>query len=57
MPGQLRLRVRYRDLIGPWFDFLIVTPEEMATILEGRQLRIRRLLEESGSGYYVAVLE
>lgn len=57
MPGQLRLRVRYRDLIGPWFDYLIVSPEEMATILQGTQWRIRRLLEESGSGYYVAVLE
>jgi hypothetical protein len=24
MPGQLRLRVRYRDLSDPWFDYLIV---------------------------------
>jgi SAM-dependent methyltransferase len=57
MPGQLRLRVRYRDLIGPWFDYLIVAPDEMATILEGTEWRIRRLLQEGGSGYYVAVLE
>ena len=57
MPGQLRLRVRYRDLIGPWFDYLIVSPDEMGTILEGTEWRIRRLLEESGSGYYVAILE
>jgi SAM-dependent methyltransferase len=57
MPGQLRLRVRYRDLIGPWFDYLIVSPDEMATILDGTQWGIRRLLEESGSGYYVAILE
>ena len=27
MSGQLRLRNRYRDLIGPWFDYLIVSPE------------------------------
>jgi hypothetical protein len=57
MPGQLRLRVRYRDLIGPWFDNLIVSPDEMGTILEGTEWRIRQLLEESGSGYYVAILE
>jgi SAM-dependent methyltransferase len=57
MPGQLRLRVRYRDLIGPWFDYLIVSPDEMATLLEGTQWRIRRLLEERGSSYYVAILE
>ena len=57
MAGQLRLRVRYRDLSDPWFDYLIVSPEEMATILEGTPWRIRRLLQQSGSGYYVAVLE
>jgi SAM-dependent methyltransferase len=55
--GQLRLRVRYRDLIGPWFDYLIVSPDEMASILEGTEWEIRHLLQQSGSGYYVAVLE
>ena len=57
MSGQLRLRNRYRDLIGPWFDYLIVSPDEMANILEATPWRIHKLLEESGSGYYVAVLE
>ena len=57
MPGQLRLRVRYRDIIGPWFDYLIVSPDEMASIVEGTQWRIRRVLQQTGSGYYVAVLE
>jgi SAM-dependent methyltransferase len=57
MPGQLRLRVRYRDLVDPWFDYLMVSPEEMATLVEGTQWRIRRMLRVSGSGYYVAVLE
>lgn len=55
--GQLRLRVRYRDLIGPWFDYLIVSPHEMAAILEDTEWRIRRLLQQTGSGYYVAILE
>ena len=57
MAGQLRLRVRYRDLIGPWFDYLIVSPDEMTSILEGTDWQIRRLIQEKGSGYYVAVLE
>jgi hypothetical protein len=57
MSGQLRLRSRYRDLVGPWFDYLIVSPDEMATILEPTPWRIRTLIEASGSGYYVAVLE
>ena len=56
MAGQLRLRVRYRDLVGPWFDYLFVSPDEMASILEGTQWRITRLLQSS-SAYYVAILE
>jgi hypothetical protein len=56
MPGQLRLRVRYRDLIGPWFDYLIVSSDEMATILEGTGWRIHRLLQQTGSGYRLAVV-
>lgn len=58
MSGQLRVRVRYRDFVGPWIDHLIVSPDEIAAILEGTQWRIRRLLQQHGSGYYyIAVLE
>jgi len=54
--GQLRLRVRYRDLVGPWYEYLIVSPEEMAEIVAGTGWEIRRLVQDEGS-YYVAVLE
>jgi SAM-dependent methyltransferase len=56
MPGQLRLRVRYRDLIGPWFEYLIVSPDEMAEIVERTGWEIRHLIRDEGS-VYVAVLE
>jgi SAM-dependent methyltransferase len=56
MSGQLRLRVRHRDLVGPWFEYLIVSPDEMAEIVEGTGWRIRRLVQDEGS-YYVAVLD
>jgi SAM-dependent methyltransferase len=56
MSGQLRLRVRYRDLVGPWFEYLIVSPEEMAEIVSGTEWSIRTLVRDEGS-YYVAVLE
>lgn len=56
MSGQLRLRVRYRDLVGPWFEYLIVSPDEMAEIVEGTGWHIRRLVRDEGS-YYVAVLD
>jgi SAM-dependent methyltransferase len=56
MSGQLRLRHRYRDLVGPWFEYLIVSPSEMAVILDGTGWQIRRLVQDEGS-LYVAVLE
>jgi SAM-dependent methyltransferase len=56
MPGQLRLRVRYRDLAGPWFDYLIVAPEEMTEIVDGTGWEVHRFVRDAGS-YYVAVLE
>jgi SAM-dependent methyltransferase len=56
MPGQLRIRVRYREHADPWFDYLIVSPGEMAEIVAGTGWEIRRLIRDEGS-YYVAVLE
>lgn len=29
MPGQLRLRIRFRKCVGRWFDYLIVSKKEM----------------------------
>jgi SAM-dependent methyltransferase len=61
LSGQLRLRTRYRDLVGPWFDYLIVSPAEMEEIVSGTGWQIRTLIEGGESfkpgGYYVAVLE
>ncbi|HEU5064630.1 MAG TPA: class I SAM-dependent methyltransferase [Gaiellaceae bacterium] len=56
MSGQLRLRVRYRDLVGPWFEYLIVSPDEMADIVESTGWQLRRLVQDEGS-YFVAVLD
>jgi SAM-dependent methyltransferase len=56
MSGQLRIRVRFHDIIGPWFDYLIVSPDEMLTILEGTRWRRTRLFRDRGPGY-AAVIE
>jgi SAM-dependent methyltransferase len=59
MPGQLRIRVRYRDYATRWFDYLIVSPKEMEELLGGTGWRIRRVISEVGenSDHYVAVIE
>jgi SAM-dependent methyltransferase len=56
MSGQLRLRVRYRRYCTPWFDYLIVSPEEMKMVLAGTGWRVQRFLKSAGF-LYVAVLE
>jgi SAM-dependent methyltransferase len=56
MPGQLRLRIRWRDLADPWFDYLIVSPAEIEELVLGTGWRVRRLVRGDSSGY-VAVLD
>lgn len=55
MAGQLRLRVRYRRYCTPWFDYLIVSPEEMKKILAGTGWRVKRIIKSTGF-LYVAVI-
>lgn len=56
LPGQLRIRVRYLTYIGQWFDYLIVSQEEMKNILTGTGWTAARFIESDGSPY-TAVLE
>jgi hypothetical protein len=56
MPGQLRLRVRYREHATPWFDYLFASPDELGDLVAGTGWRIARRLDDGGP-FYVAVLE
>jgi SAM-dependent methyltransferase len=57
MPGQVRLRVRYRDWATPWFEWLFVSPTEMRGLLRGTGWHVRRVLRSAKSDPYVAILE
>lgn len=56
MAGQVRIRIRYRTIIGPWFDYLMVSPEEMADIVAGTGWEMGQIGWGEG-GNYTAVLE
>jgi SAM-dependent methyltransferase len=56
MSGQIRLRVRYRDLATPWLDYLFVSKEEMEQIVEGTGWRVARYYD-SGGPNYISLLE
>ena len=56
MSGQVRIRVRYRDLATPYFDYLMVSKDEMRRIVDGTGWQIARFIDSPGS-IYIAVLE
>jgi hypothetical protein len=55
MPGQLRVRIRYRELTTRWFDWLQVSEAELSELLEGTGWLLTRTLGDGPS--YVAVLD
>jgi hypothetical protein len=55
MPGQLRVRVRYRELATPWFDWLQVSEAELTDLLRASPWRLARTLGDGPS--YVVVLD
>ena len=56
MSGQLRLRIRYRQYITPWFDYLFVSKTEMEDILDGTSWRVERYIDAANTPTYVAIL-
>ena len=56
MAGQLRIRVRYQTYITPWFDYLLVSPDEMKKLLRGTGWRVAKLFGTKGP-VYAAVIE
>ena len=55
MPGQLRVRIRFRKCVGRWFDYLIVSKKEMEEILKGTGWKIREFIDSGDSAYIAAI--
>jgi SAM-dependent methyltransferase len=49
MSGQLRIRIRFKKYIGNWFDYLIVSKEEMKKIIEGTGWKVKKFIDSKGS--------
>jgi len=54
LPGQIRIRVRFNEFVGPWFDYLLVSAAEMSAIVDGTGWDVDRFLTEDPR--YVAVI-
>ena len=55
MGGQLRVRVRYRDIASDWFDYLLCTPEELDGLTAGTPWRLADV-DDADAPFYVATL-
>lgn len=56
LPGELRLRCRYKNIIGPWFDYLMVSPNQMKRVLENTGWKINEIISEKNGPLYCAVI-
>ena len=53
--GQLRLRLRYRDVATDWFDYLVCSPAELAEIVRPSPWRLTGI-DDADRPYYLATL-
>jgi len=56
MGGQLRGRIRFEKYIGKWFDWLMVSREEMKEILKGTGWKVKEFID-SKDAQYIAIIE
>lgn len=56
MSGELKIRVRYRDVATPWFAYMLLSPAELEELVQGTGWRVARTLDD-GDFIYVAVME
>jgi hypothetical protein len=57
MSGQLRIRIRHENIVGEWFDYLLVSRKEMEEILEGTGWRVKEIIPDKGPGYTVVMVK
>jgi SAM-dependent methyltransferase len=56
MGGQLRIRIRYKKYVTPWFDYLRVSKQELEDILENTGWQANKYLD-SETAMYIAIIE
>lgn len=55
MSGQIRIRIRFNQWVGPWFDYLLVSASEMSAILNGTGWDVDRFLTDDGPRYMAVI--
>jgi hypothetical protein len=55
MPGQLRIRIRHGNIIGPWFDYLLASKDEVKKIIAGTGWEIKTFIEFNEPRFAVVI--
>jgi SAM-dependent methyltransferase len=55
LPGQIRIRVRFRDVVGPWMNYPMVSPDQLREILAGTRWYVAQVFDSDDT--YVAIIE
>jgi hypothetical protein len=55
MGGQVRFRVRYKKYATPWFDYLMVSKDEMENILDGTDWKVTKYIDSEGPAYIAII--
>ncbi len=55
LPGQIRVRVRFGKIIGEWFDYLFVSPEEMEDVLKDSDWQVERFIGAEKANYFAVL--
>ena len=56
LAGELRIRVRHKQFIGEWFDYLMVSKSELEQILDGTGWRVADYIDYSTGSSYIALI-
>lgn len=56
MGGQIKFRIRFEKYVSDWFDYLLVSKQEMKKILNGTGWKVEKFIDYKKSRY-IAVIE
>lgn len=55
MSGQVRMRVRYKKYMSDWFEYLLVSRNEMQQLLKGSGWKVKQFIDSKGPSYMVII--
>jgi 2-polyprenyl-3-methyl-5-hydroxy-6-metoxy-1,4-benzoquinol methylase len=57
LPGQVRMRVLYKNYRSDWFNYLFVSKKEMRNILKGTGWKVNKFIDSKVNDSYTALIE